>query len=96
MSNVGEWGRGLFRFRWDCGRQGYVEGIFTAEKKDVEAAIGKHVSFGEILGKHSDIYGTIEEGEITLLTDDEPFVTKFDELNLETGYNPLNFITKDE
>lgn len=96
MSNNGIWGRGLFRFTWDWGRQGTIEGLFTAEKKDVERAIGKHVSFGEILGKHSDVNGTIEEGEIELLTDDEPFVSKFDELDLGTGYNPLEYITPDD
>lgn len=89
-------GRGLFKFYWDCHRQGSIEGIFTAEKKDVEAAIGKHVSFGEVLGKHSDVYGTIEEGEIELLTDDPTFIAKFDEFKCSSGFNPLNYIQTDE
>lgn len=88
--------RGLFKFFWDCGRQGSIEGIFTAEKKDVESAIGKHASFGEVLGKRSDIYGTIEEGDIVLLTDDPSIIAKFDEFKCGSGFNPLEYIRKDE
>lgn len=40
--------------------------------------------------------GVIEDGEIILMTDDESFVTKFDELELSTGYNPLDYIVTDE
>lgn len=28
----------------------------------VESVIGNEVYFGEILGKHSEVYGTLEEG----------------------------------
>lgn len=78
----------LWRFYWDCGRQGEVEGIFKATKEEVEAAIGKEVYFGEILGKHSDVYGEIEEGEITLKSDDPLTVMNA----IESGYNPLNYL----
>lgn len=81
----------LWSFFWDCRRQGEVEGLFTATKEEVDAAIGKQVYFGEILGKHSDVYGTLEEGEITLESDD-PLVV----LNAkESGYNPLDYLRYD-
>ena len=82
----------LWRFYWDCGRQGEVEGIFKATKEEVDNAIGKDVYFGEILGKHSEVYGTIEEGEITLESDD-PLVVKN---AVESGYNPLDYLEEDE
>lgn len=78
----------LWRFYWDCGRQGEVEGIFKATKEEVDAAIGKEVYFGEILGKHSEVYGEIEEGEITLESDDPLTVMNA----IESGYNPLNYL----
>lgn len=78
----------LWRFYWDCGRQGEVEGIFKAAKEEVDAAIGMEVYFGEILGKHSEVYGELEEGEITLESDD-PLVVKN---AIESGYNPLDYL----
>lgn len=78
----------LWSFYWDCGRQGDVEGIFKATEDEVEAAIGKEVYFGEILGKHSEVYGTLEDGEIELESDD-PLVVMDAK---ESGYNPLEYL----
>jgi|GEM_PF-1462211 len=81
----------LWSFFWNCGRQGVVEGLFKATKEEVDNAIGKKVYFGEILGKHSEIYGVIEEGDIKLESD-EPLVV----LNAnESGYNPLEYLRYD-
>lgn len=78
----------LWRFHWDCGRQGSVEGIFKATKEEVDAAIGKEVYFGEILGKHSEVYGIIEDGEIEIISDD-PLIVK---QATESGYDPLDYL----
>lgn len=78
----------LWRFYWDCGRQGDVEGVFKATKEEVDAAIGMEVYFGEILGKHSEVFGELEVGEITLESDD-PLVVKN---AVESGYNPLDYL----
>ena len=78
----------LWSFFWDCGRQGEVEGLFKATREKVEDAIGKDVCFGEILGKHSDVYGTLKEGEITLESDDPLAVLSAK----ESGYNPLEYL----
>ena len=48
----------LYKFHWDCGRMGNLDGVFIAEPKEIEALIGKEIHFGEVLGKHSDIQGT--------------------------------------
>ena len=78
----------LWSFYWDCGRQGDVEGVFKATKDEVENAIGKSVYFGEILGKHSEVYGVLEEGECKLISDDPIYVMNA----VESGYNPLEYI----
>lgn len=77
----------LWRFYWDCKRAN-VEGFFKATKEEVDTAIGMKVYFGEIFNKYSEVYGEIEEGEITLESDD-PLVVKN---AVESGYNPLNYL----
>ena len=54
----------LWKFHWDCGRAGDVEGLFIATEEEVENLIGSEVYFGEILGKHSEVYGTVEKGHL--------------------------------
>ena len=82
----------LWRFRWDCGCDGALEGLFKATKEKVQSLIGKEVYFGDALGKHSDVYGIIEEGEIVLLSDDPMIV-----LNAEVcGYNPFDYIEEED
>lgn len=88
--------RGVYRMRFDAGRMGSVKGLFTATAEEIAAAIGKEVYFGEVLGKHSEIYGTLDEGEVTLVTDDEAFVAKFDEYQCASGYNPLEYLRENE
>ena len=83
----------LYRFHWDCGRQGDVYGIFAAEPAEVAAAIGREVYFGEILGKHSEIEGTLDAREIEILTDDAAFIAKAAEYGLiPSGHNPLEHL----
>lgn len=90
--------RYLWKFYWDCGRQGDVEGLFVATENEVKDLIGKEVYFGEILGKHSEVYGAIEEGEITKLDLDSETVEKVTKLLGDTwsGYNPLQYLPEDE
>lgn len=84
----------LYKFKWDCGRDGSVEGVFIAEEQEVKDAIGMPVDFGEILGKHSDVYGTIDDGEITEVKVSEITVKEMEEALGSTicGYNPLHYI----
>ena len=76
---------------------GCVESIFIAEEEDVKKAIGKEVCFGEILGKHSNVHGKLEDGDIVELTDDQDFIEKAVKFYLvPTGRNPLNYFREDE
>lgn len=85
----------LYRFSWSfCG--GDIESLFVTTEKELEAALGKDVYFGEVLGKHSEIFGTLEKEDLTLLSEDQ---TKISWL-VETvgsksicGLNPLEHLS---
>jgi len=88
----------IARFYWDCGRMGEVDGLFVSTKESLESAYGKEVYFGEILGKHSEVCGTLNEGDITILTEDQDFITKFIEIMGDggiSGYNPLDYLPEE-
>jgi hypothetical protein len=92
----------LFKFEVSCGRMGDLEGIFTATQEEVDSIIGKRVYFGEVLGKHSDIFlseGNLKSEHIILLSDDQEFVTKFIEIlgkGTISGINPLDYIEESD
>ncbi len=88
----------LYRFYWDKGRNGYVESLFIATDLEVQSSIGKTVYFGEILGKHSEVCGVIQEYDFTLLSDDQDLIGKLIDIFGYTisGYNPLEYIEIDE
>lgn len=85
----------LAKFFWDCGRSGDIDGLFIAEKSKIESAYGKHVYLGEVLGKHSEIYGDLNQEDIIIVTEDQNVVEIL--LNLFkdstiSGFNPLEYI----
>lgn len=89
----------IFQFNCDCGRSGELDGIFVADHEEVENLIGKGIYFGEVLGKHSEIYGVLEEDEIKVISDDQEFIEKFEEImgsGTISGFNPLDFYHPDE
>lgn len=91
--------RVIAKFFWDCGRMGEVDGLFITTKEALEAAYEKEVYFGEILGKHSEVYGTLDREDITILTEDQDFIEKFIEImgdGTVSGYNPLSYISGEE
>jgi hypothetical protein len=82
----------LYKFYWDCGRMGWLDGLFIADEAEVAAAIGKTVDFGEALGKHSEVYGTLEACDVKLIPlSDATLVELVATLGKETlcGRNPL-------
>ncbi|MEK5036252.1 hypothetical protein MKY96_32905 [Paenibacillus sp. FSL R7-0302] len=84
----------LWSFYWDCGRAGSLDGMFVATEAEVNAAIGHNVNFGEVLGKHSEIYGTIDEGDITEVQIDPASLEKVSAVLGRTwsGINPLDSV----
>ena len=95
----------LYKFYWDCGRMGELEGLFIAEDDVLKNSIGKNVYFGEVLGKHSEIYGVIGVhdfihipipreaieiiGSAFGMQSDSKYVTI-------SGYNPLDCLEDEE
>ena len=77
----------VWLFRWDLDREGLIESIFTATKEEVDRAIGNEVYFGEVLGKHSEIHGTLEKGDIYLISENPIDVIHAEEV----GLNPLEY-----
>lgn len=89
----------IVEFYWDCGRQGKVTGTFVCDKTKLDAAYGSEVYFGEILGKHSEVYGTLDEEDITVKSDDQNFIKQFEGIMGEdwySGCNPLFYIEESE
>lgn len=85
----------LVNFYWNCGRSGDVYGTFSTTEEELSKNYEKNVYFGEILGKHSEIYGILEKKDITILTDDQDFINKAINYGLiPCGYNPLEYITE--
>lgn len=80
----------LWKFEWDS-NYAFIGGLFVATDEEVQNLIGKEVFFGEYEGKHSEVYGTIEEGEITLVSDNPIVVEALGNF----GLNPLEFLEED-
>lgn len=89
----------LYSFCWDWGRYGCLEGLFIADKEHVEKLIGKEIYFGEVMGKHSEIYDTLKESDLTIKSEDQEFIQKCIEIfgdGTISGYNPLDYYTDED
>ena len=84
----------LYSFYVDCGRMGSLDGLFIATQEEVDKAIGKYMYFGEVLGKHSEVEGTLEASEVTLVSSEQDKVQWLYELlgSDVSGFNPLSYI----
>lgn len=83
----------LYRYTMGCGRMGEVTGLFVADDVlEIKPAIGLDLYFGEILGKHSEVQGTLEAKELVVVSDDQSFITKFEEYGCGNGHSPLDAI----
>ena len=89
----------LYSFYWDCGRSGSLDGLFVADESDVESAIGRDVHFGEVLGKRSDVYGTLEVKDLEVVSDDQEKIQwLIDVIGSSdiSGFNPLDYCSESE
>lgn len=88
----------LYSFYVDCGRMGSLDGLFIATQEEVDNAIGKQMYFGEVLGKHSDVQGTLEAHEITLISNEQDKIDWLVGLvgYSVSGFNPLDYIRESE
>lgn len=89
----------LYKFYWDCGRMGELEGLFLATAEEVENAVGKHIYFGECLGKHSEISDELYSNELEVISSNSMLIELLKKnFNSDTlcGYNPLDYLTDEE
>ena len=84
----------LYRFCWPQRRGGDVEGLFVEDSDVVENATGSDVYFGEICGKHSDVYGTLDEEDLTVVSEDQEKINWLVDIlgRSISGYNPFDYI----
>ncbi len=81
----------LWKFEWEsC--YAFIGGLFVATDEEIKRLIGKEIFLGEYEGKHSEVYGTIEEDEIVLISDNPVVVEAVGNF----GINPLNFLEESE
>lgn len=88
----------LYKFHWDFGRMGDVEGLFIEEESAIQSAIGDDVYFGEILGKHSEVFGTLKaEDFVALNVSDQTLTELKNNVGAHiSGYNPLDYLHEEE
>ena len=88
----------LYRFCWPQRRGGDVEGLFVEDSDVVENAIGSNVYFGEICGKHSDVYGTLDEEDLTVVSEDQEKISWLVDIlgRSISGYNPFDYIEEQD
>ena len=88
----------LYKYHADCGRSGDLHGLFIADPKVIKDSIGKYVYFGEVLGKHSEIYGHLQADELTVKSSDQDFIKKLETLlgRSVSCLNPLDYIVCEE
>ena len=90
----------LYKFQWECGRQGDLGGLFVAEEADIQAIIGQDIYLRKALGKHSEIYGELTEEDLTVKSVDQAFIANLirvmdGELTI-SGFNPLDYYEPEE
>jgi len=85
--------KAVYRMKIDCGRQGELEGVFIADKEDVKILIESKIEvyFGEVLGKHSEVFGIIEESELEMVTDNEEVIKVMQDNFLSSGLDPFAY-----
>lgn len=91
MENLNE--KAVYKLNVSCGRQGDLTGLFIAKKNHVKLLLENklEVYFGEVLGKHSEIYGKIEEKEIVFVSDSKDVIDVIETHQLENGFNPFDY-----
>lgn len=91
----------LVSFSQDYGRMGELDGLFIVDAEEwatLQKIIEEEteIYFGEVLGKHSEIFGRIKPKDIEVRSENQEFCAEFRRLKLDTGYNPLDYYEERE
>lgn len=85
----------LVSFAWDCGRQGDLRGLFICTQEELDALEGKEVYFGEVLGKHSEIYGSLQKKDFRVISVEQDKIDWLEEIMNSksiSGFNPMDYL----
>ncbi len=95
----------LYRFYWDVQRHGEIESLFIADDEQVAAVLGMDIYLGEVLGKHSDISGTLDAEDLLIITQEPGIIADLRRVfsgaqtdsyrfrnDTLCGINPLNYL----
>ncbi len=85
--------KAVYKLNIDFKRMGNLTGLFIAEKAHVKKLIEDKIEvyFGEVLGKHSEVFGSLEEKDIIFVSDNLEVIKVIEEFDLENGHNPFNY-----
>jgi hypothetical protein len=86
----------IYKFEADFGRMGDLDGVFVSTDEELQKLYGKQIYFGEVLGKHSEVFLTLETKHITEVTDDIKFIELFEKYDLSNGYNPFDYYENED
>jgi len=86
----------LYRFEFNIPWVVKFKGCFIHSEKDFIEKIGQKIIIsecaGECSGQNRKIEVEINTENIKEITDDQDFIKKFKEYNLESGINPFNIL----
>ena len=77
-------GKAIYKLEWDFGRSGELTGVFVADTDEVKKLIVNEtvIYFGEVLGKHSEVYGSLQKKHLKKVTTDAKFIELFEKYDL--------------
>lgn len=89
----------LVKYYEEFGRMGDLEGIFVCTRDELESLNGIDIYFGEVLGKHSEVYSnkTYENCEVQDITaEDLGVIVRVFGVGTISGYSPIENLPEDE
>lgn len=85
----------LVEMSLDYGRMGSLEGLFLVDEADFELAqkLNPQVYFGEVLGKHSEVYCDFNEMSFRVKTDDPAKIAMLKDMDMvSSGHDPFEYM----
>jgi hypothetical protein len=81
---------GLYQWSASFGRMGDLSGIVITTPKELKIRAGADVYFGEVLGKHSNVWYEFDPSDFRLITNKPHEMDALKQLpNLLSGYDPI-------
>ena len=88
----------LYRFYADFGRMGDLEGLFIATPQEIAVMHGEPLYFGEVLGKHSEVFFDFDtEEHVTVVDCPQEFVDDCEKYlgTRISGYDPRDYLPEE-